>query len=214
MTNTAHDHPLAASIVTRQRWDARYAGGELPWDTRITPPEVVAFWQQGHLPRHGLALDIGCGPGTNVAYLARLGLTAIGLEIAGAALLTARSRHPAPVIGAGRAHFVCTDACRLPFAGLNANYILDIGCFHSLPIELRAAYAAGVMDNLAPGGYYHLYAFDSFDPPPDMEQRGPLGMEPGEVAARLATLQLVDEVVARPDRRPCRWYLFQRPPLA
>jgi SAM-dependent methyltransferase len=206
----AHDPLAEVARATRARWDARYREGERPWDTQTTPPEVIDFWQQRRLPRRGLALDIGCGPGTNVAFLARLGLTAIGVEIAGAALLTAQQRHTG--YGGGRAPlFVCADVSALPFTGLDAHYILDVGCFHSLPVELRAGYALGILANLAPGGFYHLYAFDQFDPPPEMEHPGPLGMAEGEVAQRLAPLKLIEELVARPDRRPCRWYLLQRP---
>lgn len=36
-----------------------------PWDTGITPPEVVATFAEGDLPP-GPALDLGCGTGTNV----------------------------------------------------------------------------------------------------------------------------------------------------
>ncbi len=215
----AADPHIEATAATRKRWDARYREGERPWDTQTTPPEVVGFWRQGLLARRGIALDIGCGPGTNVAYLPRLGLTAIGVEIAGAALLTARRRHVAHLLGAQVHHvgghrvpsFVCADASRVPFVGLNAQYILDVGCLHSLPVELRDGYAEGVLANLAPGGYYHLYAFDQFDPPPDMDHPGPLGMAPGEVMRRFASLEVVEEIVADPDRRPCRWYLLQRP---
>ncbi len=58
----------------RSRWETHYATGNTPWDTQITPPEVQSFWTSGRLAPQGLALDIGCGPGTNVRYLAELGL--------------------------------------------------------------------------------------------------------------------------------------------
>ena len=198
---------------TRRRWDQRYAGEMQPWDTQITPPEVVEFWSSGRLPTRGVVLDLGCGPGTNVRYLARLGLYAVGVEIAGSALLRARNRlHIHEPHLAGRAAFVCSDVCLLPFTGIGATYILDVGCLHSLPPHLRPYYAAGVVANLAPGGFYHLYAFDEPDDPVPAAS-GPTGLAPGEVS-RLFTpaLTLVEEIVARPERRPCRWYLLQRPP--
>ena len=76
----------------RQRWEDRYTSGSTPWDTGTTPPEVEAFWQSGRLEPSGLALDVGCGPGTNVRYLARIGLTAIGVDIALTALFTGHER--------------------------------------------------------------------------------------------------------------------------
>jgi len=65
MTNTSH-------ATRRAAWEAHYASGNTPWDTQITPPEVQAFWQSDRLAPVGLALDIGCGPGANVRYLAKL----------------------------------------------------------------------------------------------------------------------------------------------
>lgn len=212
MTNMAANDLNAASSATRKRWDARYSEGFTPWDTQITPPEVVDFWQSPRLPRQGLALDLGCGPGTNVRYLAGLGLTSIGIEIASAPLVMARRRfeqHAPDLLS--RAHFVCSDVCQLPFHNLNAAYILDVGCFHSLPRAVRPYYVESVIANLAPGGYYHLYAFDA-DPANPEPASGPAGMELGEIALRFTPhLVVVEEIIAHPDRRPCRWYLLQRP---
>lgn len=202
----------ATTAATRQRWDLRYGAGNTPWDTQITPPEVVDFWQTDRLPKQGIALDLGCGPGTNVRYLASIGLTAIGVEIASAPLFLARQRiqQHAPEL-LPRTNFVCSDVNKLPFHKLNAAYILDVGCFHSLPRHLRSYYVQSVIDNLAPGGYYHLYAFDA-DPNNLEPESGPVGMDLGEVADRFAPhLWMVEEIIAQPDRRPCRWYLLQRP---
>src|SRR5690606_28621878 len=105
----------------------------------------------------------------------------------------------------------CSDVCRLPFNGLDATYILDIGCLHSLPRNVRDDYSRQVLANLAPGGYYHLYAFDA-DPANPEPASGPIGLDEGEIATRFSpSLTMVEEVIARPDRRPCRWYLLQRP---
>ena len=116
----------------RLHWEDRYHAGPTPWDTRITPPEVVAFWASGHLPHHGVALDLGCGTATNLAYLAGLGLTAVGVELAGNALTRGRERlaqeQPALL---SQIHLVQGDVAHVPFYALNARYILDIGCFHA-----------------------------------------------------------------------------------
>jgi SAM-dependent methyltransferase len=210
--NTVDKTRADASRATRQRWDERYRQGVLPWDTQLTPPEVVDFWQQARLAPHSLAVDLGCGPGTNVRYLATLGLTVIGVEIASAPLVMARQRLErfAPE-ALSRVRLLCADVSRLPFHGLNANYFLDIGCFHSLPRTLRPGYINSVKANLAAGGFYQLYAFDADSAIPDPSS-GPVGVDKDEIAEQFAPhLQVVEEVVARPDRRPCRWYLLQRP---
>lgn len=212
--NMAHESLLRTSAETRLRWNARYTDPVQPWDTRQTPPEVVAFWESGPgktgpLPEGRLALDLGCGPGTNVRFLARRGLTAIGVEIAAPALVTAyaRLRSEEPELTPKLA-FICADVCLLPLHGLNAAYILDVGCFHSLPPVARDAYVASVLNNLAPGGYYQLYAFDS---EPVHGQSGPVGLGEHEVTERFTPhLTLVEEIRAIPERRPCRWYLLRR----
>jgi SAM-dependent methyltransferase len=202
----------ATTSDIRKRWDKRYAQGYTPWDTQTTPPEVVDFWHGPRLSRQGVVLDLGCGPGTNVRYLASLGLHAIGVELASAPLLMARNRlQPYAPELRNRTHFVCSDVCRLPFQKLNVTYILDVGCLHTLPRAVRPYYVESILSNLAPGGYYHLYAFDA-DPNNLEPASGPPGMDIDEVSQSFTPdLILVEEIVARPDRRPCRWYLLQRP---
>lgn len=197
----------------RQQWEEHYRTGKTPWDTRITPPEVVDFWTNHPVPSDGLALDLGCGPCTNVAYLARLGLRVLGFELAGHALGLgiARLRAEAPAL-LPKIHLLQADVTRLPVRRRQADYILDIGCLHGLPFEQRRDYAQGVIDNLAPGGYYHLFAFDLL-PESDRPAGKPLrGMGEHEVAELFSpALQLIEVLQARPDRQPCRWYLLRRP---
>lgn len=196
----------------RAHWEERYQGDCLPWDTGITPPEVIAFWQAHQLPRQGVAVDLGCGTGTNVAYLARLGLQAIGVELAGNALLRCRARiaqnDPTLLAPIG---LVQADVTRLPFANLQAAYILDVGCFHAVDFADRPGYVAGVVANLAPGGYYHLYAFDLLPEADWPADKAPRGVGETEVMDRFAPhLHVVEIVRARPDRQPCRWYLLRK----
>lgn len=203
------------SLSQRSRFEEHYATGNTPWDTHQTPPEVQRFWMSGRLPRRGLALDLGCGPGTNVLYLARLGLYAIGVDYVIQPLVTARQRIAA-ITAAGeaglsaRCRFLQGDVTCLPFAGLGAQYILDVGCLHGLPPEARPNYVQGVVANLAPGGYYHLYAFDRL-PPPEDDLAHIRGMLENEVADSVApNLRVITIERARPERHPCRWYLLQK----
>lgn len=198
--------------INRHSWESHYQSGNTPWDSRITPPEVQAFWAENRLPVTGLAIDVGCGPGTNVSYLARLGLTVIGTDLAGSALNLARQRLlDQPLAVRARISFVQSDVTRLPFHDANADYMLDIGCFHGLPPELRGNYAQGIIHNLRPGGYYQLYAFDCLEDLTDDPKRKTRGMRETEVAERFGPeLTLVEVIRAKPDRYPCRWYLLQK----
>lgn len=200
----------------RIHWEERYAQGVLPWDSGITPPEVEAFWAGTSIPtadRAGaIALDLGCGTGTNLVYLARWGLTAYGVELAGRGLTIAQERirrnHATrqPCI-----HLVQASVTQLPFSNLGARYILDIGCFHTIHPDARAAYAAGVMGNLAPGGYYQLYAFDWMADRANDPAQSPRGLRESEVADLFApALDVVEITRAKPNPHPCRWYLLRK----
>jgi SAM-dependent methyltransferase len=196
----------------RAQWEEHYASGHTPWDTQITPPEVQAFWRTRRLPARGLALDIGCGPGTNVAFLARQGLTAIGFDIALQPLLTGQHRIAAntPALQS-RTCFVQADVTQLPFSNAGAAYILDIGCFHGMRPEDRQAYADGIIDNLQHGGYYHIYAFDRTTEMAANPDRKLLGVEENEIVERYASaMEIVEIMRAQPDPYPCRWYLLRK----
>lgn len=199
-------------VMDRLTWEKNYQEGPRPWDTGITPPEVVSFWSSGRLAPTGLAIDIGCGPGTNVAYLARQGLRTIGVDLAGGALTLAadRLRRNQPAL-LPRISFAQADVTCLPFRQANAVYMLDIGCLHGLPPDARAGYAGGVVENLAPDGYYQLFAFDCLADLVDDPVRRLRGMGEDEVATLFAPyLKIVEIERARPDRYPCRWYLLRK----
>ncbi|TMK17193.1 MAG: methyltransferase domain-containing protein [Actinobacteria bacterium] len=60
------------------RW--MYRTGRTPWDTGVTPPEVVDLIEGPAAVAAGRALDLGCGTGTNVRYLAQHGWEATGVD--------------------------------------------------------------------------------------------------------------------------------------
>ena len=126
--------------------------GRPPWDTGITPPEVERF-VASHPP--GRALDLGCGTGTNVVYLARHGWSAVGVDFAGRAIAKARRRARDAGVSCT---FVTGDVAALDVSG-PFDLALDIGCLHSMPVAARAGYATGLARVVRPGGTYLLYAF-------------------------------------------------------
>jgi SAM-dependent methyltransferase len=198
--------------IDRQEWEEHYRSGKAPWDTRITPPEVVDFWTKHPVPPGGLALDLGCGPCTNVAYLAGLGLRVISFDLTGYALALGmtRLRADTPEL-LSRIHLLQADVTRLPIRRRQADYILDIGCLHGLPTDRRHDYALGVIDNLATGGYYQLFAFDLLPESERPADKPPRGMGENEVANLFSpALQIIEVIQGRPDRQPCRWYLLRR----
>jgi SAM-dependent methyltransferase len=194
----------------RLAWEEHYRSGPTPWDTGITPPEIVSFWAHGYLPPIGLALDIGCGTATNVLYLANLGLNVIGFELSALALSRATARLRPYTDGVKeRIALVQADAAQIPLLDAGAVYAMDVGCFHGLPAQLRHCYTKRLARNLRAGAYYQLYGFDRL--PEDEANPDARGMGADEVEERFSpSFEIVQIERASPDRRPCRWYLLQR----
>lgn len=131
----------------------------VPWDTGETPPEVVAAFQAGDIPP-GAALDLGCGTGTNVLYMAQQGRQAIGLDFVPEAIAKARDKAQQAGVSE-RAQFQVADVTRLGELDLPpCGFALDMGCFHGLSPDGQRAYAEGLADTLVPGGRYMLYTLD------------------------------------------------------
>lgn len=140
-------------MIRRLAFELRYLLGDAPWDTGISPPELLAFLSE-HPPAR--AIDLGCGTGTNAITMARAGWTVLGVDLTLAAIRAARRK-------AWRAGVVATflreDVTRLRGVRGPFNLALDIGCFHSLSPTGRAAYAQRVKELLTPGGTLLLYTW-------------------------------------------------------
>ena len=128
-----------------------------PWDTGISPPELLEFIRS-HPP--GRAFDLGCGTGTNVLTLARHGWRATGIDFAAPAIARAHARTRSAGLVADLRVGDVTDLRHLsePF-----ELVLDIGCFHSLDPAGRVAYQRNLQRLLAPGGCLLMYAFYKAD---------------------------------------------------
>jgi len=134
-------------------WYAIMYLGHPPWDTGITPPEVIQFIAAQSA---GRALDLGCGTGTNAITLAQHGWRVTGIDFAGKAIRQARrmaQQHGLDI------EFKQGDVSRLTGVNDPFDLVLDIGCFHSLPARSRERYAGNLPQLLAEGGTFLLYAW-------------------------------------------------------
>jgi cyclopropane fatty-acyl-phospholipid synthase-like methyltransferase len=177
--------------------------GRSPWDTGITPPEVHEAFQAGDIPP-GAALDLGCGTGTNVIFMARQGRQAIGIDFVPAAI--ARAREKARRAGvAGQTCFHLSDVTRLAELDLPAcGFALDMGCFHGIEAEGQRHYAAGLAAVLVPGGRFMLYTLD-----PRRQARITFGMSPEQVQAIFAS-QFEFERTQRDLATGSTWFWMKR----
>ncbi len=143
------------------RWffEYMYRFRQPPWDTGVTPPEVVSLVESGRV-KPGRALDLGCGTGTNSIYLARHGFSVVGVDFASKAIEQARHKAEQEHLPV---EFSRADVTRLDFLHDPFDLVLDIGCFHSLDPEGRSRYAAQLARLTGPGSRYMLYAFSPHD---------------------------------------------------
>ena len=203
------DYDIAA---LQNRWENEYRSLSRPWDTGVVPPEVRTFWHSGLDVPTSTAIDLGCGSGTNVAYLAKRTRTAIGIEISHTACVRARDRLRCSDTATNcQWQVIQADVTTLPLIGANAGYILDIGCMHSIPTNRYQLYAQGVIDNIAPGGWYHLYAHDRIDPL-QSGQRQHSGISQKEVIELFnPQLSILSVLQGQPDPNMSHWYLMRKP---
>jgi SAM-dependent methyltransferase len=122
-----------------------------PWDTGISPPELLEFIQT-HEP--GRAIDLGCGTGTNLVTLVRAGWQAEGIDFSARAIRRARRK----LIRAGvECRVAVGDVTGMSTIAGPFELALDIGCFHT--VVSRGAYVTHLRRIVASGGHWLMYGF-------------------------------------------------------
>mgnify|MGYP001112649562 CR=1 FL=1 len=185
------------------RLNLRYLGRP-PWDTGISPPELKTFLAS---VEPGRALDVGCGTGTNLVTLARHGWEVVGVDFACLSVLRARVKLRKAGIEARVIHGDVTGSLKFssPF-----DFILDIGCYHSLSPEGREGYRQNIKHWLKSGGTYLIYAHKRRAP------KGKHGITSQDIEHFQSFMRLqwrTDSPERRPDGgggRPSTWARFLR----
>ncbi len=188
------------SFLRRLLFELKYYRNP-PWDTGISPPELMRFIASQPA---GRALDLGCGTGTNVITLAQNGWQVTGIDFSPTAIRSARKKTARQGLNAT---FHVMDVTKLQTISGPFDLILDIGCYHSLPQPERGAYQASLLRLLSPGGAYLLYTF--FD---DNENRTGVGISDADIDFLAQNLTIVSkEVGTDRGQRASAWFVCQRP---
>jgi cyclopropane fatty-acyl-phospholipid synthase-like methyltransferase len=181
-------------------WEWLYFFKKTPWDTGITPPEIVAMIESGEVPI-GRALDLGCGTGTNAIYLAQQGFAVLGIDVSRRAIALARRKVRAAQL-ADRVRLERGDVTLLRrwASDDSLDFAFDIGCFHNLRAAARRRYVSALTAVLKPGAVYMLYAFE-----PQADRRG---VAPDEIAAWFDPAYRLETLRRGSDCRGCgsAWY--------
>lgn len=190
-----HEHdahsPAEALPDAATYWESRYADGDRMWSGRVNAvlaDVVTSLDQQGPV---GSALDLGCGEGGDVLWLASRGWRATGVDLSP----TAAARGRAAAEDAGVADHVRFDAGDLATWDTEERFTLVTASFlQSWPVEIpRAAILRRATRFVAPGG--HLLVTAHAAPPGDLPEElrsyrfptpdddlAALGVGPGEGA--------------------------------
>lgn len=193
----------------RLSYSLSYRLGLAFWDTFDTDRVLAELIEGPSALAPGSALDLGCGTGRNSVYLARHGWEVTGVDLVGHAIAQARKRAAAQEVPA---RLIQGDVTRLGELGVGDGYtlLLDFGCYHSLPVARRDAYAAAVPQVAAPGATLWMWGLGT-------RPRAGVGVTADELRSRFRDWQLVsaDPVPGQELRAiTCRLPLAQRPARA
>ena len=97
---------------------------------------------EGWLSRTAPALDIGCGQGEIVGWLAAQGVFAVGVDIAEAAVLRARAMYSSIP---GKIEFHAVDLCEQSPPDYRYGTLIDRGCFHQIPSSDWPAFVRNIL---------------------------------------------------------------------
>jgi SAM-dependent methyltransferase len=144
-THSAHPDLPVEELFTAEFWDARYAERDAIWSGR--PNGHLVAVASGLRP--GDALDLGCGEGADVVWLARRGWTVTGVDISTVAL--GRAAEAAAASGvADRVTLRQVDM--LTHQPEPASFDLVSSQFIHLPRELRSTLNARLAAAVRRGG--------------------------------------------------------------
>ncbi len=194
----------------QQMFAERYEAGQIPWDDRLPPPEVISLADRLDA---GRAVDLGSGYGRSSIYLALNGWQVDGVEFVAQAVEESRERAEEEGVSS-QIEFHLADITDLDFLQEPYDLAIDIGCMHTLRIPELEMYRDSLLRLLKKDAYYLLFAHlrDADDDSEDASR----WIEEGTLRQLFKEgfrLAQVDYGITRvPDKPtwPSAWFLYRR----
>ncbi|MGI8394487.1 class I SAM-dependent methyltransferase [Leucobacter sp. W1038] len=190
-------------VAPAEYWEARYGSAEKMWSGRVN--QVLAHTVSEFDP--GRALDLGCGEGGDVVWLAKRGWHATGIDISETAIQRARAAAHAAGLTVAQANFRVADLAAL---AAEEQFDLVTASFLHSPVELpREHILRRAAAHVAPGG--HLLITAHAAPPPwaaDLHHHGSDGQGPGDhssVEHEAPEFPLPEDELSALDLNPEEW---------
>lgn len=145
-----------------ERWERRYAASDRLWSGRVNP--VLRDYAAAMNPAR--SLDIGCGEGADVLWLAEQGWSASGVDLSATAVQRARAEAERRGLGE-RARFTAGDVLAGDSASASAGageFELVTGFFLHGDDELRTRVLRRAAAAVAPGGRLLLVSHATMPP--------------------------------------------------
>jgi SAM-dependent methyltransferase len=133
--------------------------GTPPWDIGRPQPAIVRLAETGQIT--GSVLDVGCGTGENVLYLAEHGYAVAGVDGAPTAIKMARAKAKRRGLNAS---FEVGDALNLPTPERQFDSVIDSGLFHVFSDDERPRFRESLGRGVRSGGTYFLMCFSDHQP--------------------------------------------------
>ena len=133
--------------------------GTPPWDIGRPQPAIMRLAETGQIT--GSVLDVGCGTGENVLYMAERGFAASGVDGAPSAVRKARAKAKQRGLNAS---FEVSDALNLSVPERPFDTVIDSGLFHVFSDEDRHRFTGSLGRVVRLGGTYFLMCFSDLQP--------------------------------------------------
>jgi 2-polyprenyl-3-methyl-5-hydroxy-6-metoxy-1,4-benzoquinol methylase len=134
---------------------------KIPWNIE-TPPNLLKKIVDKHLNKSTKIIELGCGAGNYVAYLANKGYEVTGVDISSKAIDIAQNS--AKEKGVSCKYFVCDVLSNLTEITDNYDFVYDWELLHHIFPEDREKYINNVYRLLKTEGMYFSVSFSEVSP--------------------------------------------------